>query len=419
MKKYFANFRISHTIHAIPPELFPRVAESLRPSMVIAQLAMEAYVNDVVKLVSSGVTEKISALEQSDQYDAITFARALSKDLKVWLGCKHPLDYSSGVALIRIVVAGPDETSLPPSSCQQLNIEDFCSMLIKVHAKPQTSGLPFVTKGQFQHILPIAVKRIITYGERLSTNPRAYAIAIFKHVILAMRIYLVPWSPPRTGLPGRPVDHPVFNAWTTLGAPSPNHHSSGSLALRPVEQLSAARKRSIEELQASDINAPWTATVTTIQELHKFLNRRALPTDFVMPEFSGVGSAQYVKDTYIEVSETIDLDLPLHHLALLLAIIFSCLCPNVYTSPPKPIDVSISQDFSTSHHYLSTLPWVNRLAAGKKGNTRRNLYISMVTIYILALYNPESRLRKYHRENGQLGRAWTDKHSKLLAFSTS
>jgi len=135
-----------------------------------------------------------------------------------------------------------------------------------------------------------------------------------------------------------------------------------------------------------------------------------------MPDFNKeAADSKYVYKTYTFVTENINLSTSLHHLALLLAIIFSKLCPNVFTEATSANLLSplLASTEESAQQYLNTLPWSNRLAAGKKGNTRRDLYICMVTTYIISLYEPKSPIRLHHDSSGQFGRWWTEKHSEL------
>jgi hypothetical protein len=166
-----------------------------------------------------------------------------------------------------------------------------------------------------------------------------------------MDINIIPWTPPHTGAPGRPSDQVLYNAWTSFGA-SPDPLASSRVPVRPAECQNAARKQAMNEMCHADIHSAWSAADIKIQNLHKYLNRRVLPTDFQLPSsFTEQQDAAHVKETYVSLKESIDLNKPLHHLALLLAIIFSRLCPNVFVDLPENVSLAISNSNDSAHAY--------------------------------------------------------------------
>jgi hypothetical protein len=57
--------------------------------------------------------------------------------------------------------------------------------------------------------------------------------------------------------------------------------------------------------------------------------------------------------------------------------------------------------------------------SSKKGMSERTIFISMITTFIIAIYEPQSPLREHMREaaKGGLGDAWTEKYSMPFLFS--
>jgi hypothetical protein len=127
----------------------------------------------------------------------------------------------------------------------------------------------------------------------------------------------------------------------------------------------------LECTQNADGHALWTAESIKLHSLHKVLNWYILPDDFNFPEFEGERDAKFVKETYVYVIENINLNLPLHHLALILGIIFSKLCPNVFTEATALIFSSpqLTSSPDSAHQFLNKIPWSSHQAAEKKGNT--------------------------------------------------
>jgi hypothetical protein len=169
----------------------------------------------------------------------------------------------------------------------------------------------------------------------------------------------------------------------------------------------------MEHIQHADANAPWNAVPIKVSDLHRYLNRQVLPSDFKLPELPSAGP---VKETYQQVLQTIQLSERLPRLALLVAILFSKLCPNVFTQT-SGVDADSSALASTNEsarEFLNNLPWSSRLGSGKKGTRQRSIYIAMVTVYIVAMYDPQSPIRVQHEQSGSFGSSWTEKHSMFL-----
>jgi hypothetical protein len=400
-----AEFHIKHTLFALPSNLYPESHEHLRPSLVTAHIAIDLFVKDIVTMVNAGVKDYIQEKMESEDLEDNAIARRTTKNLPKWTKLRNPLSYDNGLLLIPVV--NPSGANIPKASVDQLNLDDFISRLIDIHEKPRVSGLPFIPKGQFQHVLPIALKKLLIFAADSERNKRTYVTEIFRTVMLASKINMIPWSAPSQA--GRPGTTPVWNAWTTFGSP---------VSVQAIPQPrdipnnpTAAMQRSIDLVRDNDVLASWEACPLKISSLQKYLNRHVLPSDFKNPAFAPSDEAAYVKETYEYVRQRINLQLPLHQLALCIAIVFSKLCPRVFTEAPTSVPLELVNSEEDAQLFLTTLPWVSRAAAGKRGNSQRDLYICMVTVYIIALYDSASPLRVYHTKHQSLGRFWTDKHS--------
>jgi hypothetical protein len=417
-QRYFAEFRIKHTVYSIPADVFPSASELLRPSLAVAYLVIEVYHADMLTFIEKSVKENIALLDGSgDDGDALA-SKILKADLRIWMKQAHPFHYDALLHLVRIV--NPGGVNLPPASEHQLNLDNFIDLLVDRARKSQFGGAPFIPHAQFQHILPFAVEKLTAHAAHLGKDAADHIRECLKQSMLSLHIHMIPWSPPHDGSRHRPIHSPRFNAWVTFGAVNTARLQSSSTALRPMERQEVAIRATQETAQNADANSPWEASSKTISKLYKVLNRRILPRDFRAPDFSTSEDSQYVRETYKYVRDNINLDHPLHHLALIIGIIFSHLCPDVFTEAP-PLSAGGSAELHRSNEvaakYLSTLPWSNRTDAAKKGNTQRDIYVCMVTTYIVALYDPKSPLRQYHSLHGKLGNPWTGKHSEFGCIS--
>jgi hypothetical protein len=164
---------------------------------------------------------------------------------------------------------------------------------------------------------------------------------------------------------------------------------------------------------ASDCTAPWTAADKDLLSIKECLNRTLLPDDFEPPSDS---REEYVNLTYKFVEENYTGTKPIHHLALLVSIIVaSAIIPKIFP-PQKLRNLFLSADSHAKVRAIyDDMDWVER---NKKGMTDKSIFISMITTFIIAIYEPKSPLMKHmlSSKTRGLGNAWTDKYCAPLSF---
>src|SRR5204862_5273699 len=157
-QKYFACFKIMCCLSVIPPHLFPDADMAICPSLVVAHLALNFYVDDITKLIRDAVTSHITELEDSgDQVDQQQ-AKIRKRDLKTWHQQDNPFSYDSYISLCCIIC--PDKTSLPLASDRRLILKHFLHSLLTMTKQPSTTKPPFIQGGSFQHVLPVPIPTI-------------------------------------------------------------------------------------------------------------------------------------------------------------------------------------------------------------------------------------------------------------------
>jgi hypothetical protein len=392
-------------MHAIPVDLFPTSDQVMRPALVIAHLALEFYINDIKALVIAGVNKWITDAEHDNNIPRDTVNR-VTNTFKRWTSQDQPFAYAHYLLLCDIVK--PNTTILPPSSAPRLTLRTFLKSLIQLGLRCAKSGPPFVKGGSFQHVLPTALSKLQAYAAGRTQDPLAYVEDILERVWLSFNIHWIPWtSAPDPGQRGRPSSLVVYNAWSRFGG----QRDPQELAkrLQPHQLHTAAVERNMQLALRDDADAPWSTADMTIQDIHTILHRHQLPDDFVLPvSASRNEKAAYVMETYRYVRENFSLPNPLHQLALIVGIVFSKLTPNVFLAKPASIPASRISTEQSTQQYLNTLGWETRT---KKGLQQQNIFMSMVTTYIVAMYDSNSPLRKYIQKHGNLGDSWADKHS--------
>jgi hypothetical protein len=159
---------------------------------------------------------------------------------------------------------------------------------------------------------------------------------------------------------------------------------------------------------AHDSNAEWLVNGISLATLYSVLNKTRLPSDFVSVSD---GNGTYVDATYEWLITIYDGTKLTHHLSLLVAIVASSLLPNLFMTKDYPKSLfSEAQTKEETRAVYDSLPWVSKQ---RKGLTEKSIFIAMITTYIVALYEPDSPLRKHMRSSAKsgLGNPWTSKHS--------
>jgi hypothetical protein len=395
-----------HTLCAIPRNLFPHEDNYTRPGIVIAHTALEFYYQDILSLVEKGVNDEINILMESHDANDRILAKNRKKDLKKWLSFAEPLSYVNFLSLCRLV--NPSATTLPKAAVEKLVLRDFLLSLYKGTVK---SGPPFIKNGSFQHILPVAVHQMQHYVDNpIFNSEEDAAVSFFLKAWKSFNINFIPWAPPHTGTRGAPIQTVLFNAWTTFGATMVDIINPNRQDLRPEERQHANLEIHRRELIEQDADGPWDSSAIILQDMHKLLHRRQPPDDFLLPNFQNSQGTEYIRDTYTQAQTKMKLDKPLHQLIMIIAIVFSCLTPNLFIEHPAKIDESRLTTEKSTRNYLNKLPWISH--RGKRPGSRSTV-MTMTATFLFALYDDGSRLLDHYYSNGKkFGKAWTDRHSE-------
>jgi hypothetical protein len=400
----------------------------------ICSIAFDAFFDDSKSIVADGVKADIKlrvaqASSQDTRAQEIKYGNVRLKALKIWLKSTAPLSYGVNGAhdtytnLVRAVA--PTENAayhgLPGWDNNSLTHASFVDSLVEVSApnKNVPPKAPLIKDGSFLPVLKVARASIIqiVYMQGLVTQEKFLKDSLTT-ALSTFHISFFPYHRQNSRSRGAPHSIPVFDAWANLGARPPqtnqNHISDpDNYRLPSIEPETVAYNNAV----ASDSNAPWKATPLNIRSLRKFLNRTSLPTDFTPPSLSP--KAPYVDETYRWVIKHYNGTKHLHHLALLIAIIVSSsFLPFLFLPQnSRPLFANANSPQQVRDIFAS-LDWEKR---SKKGQKDKAIFIGMFTGFIIALYEPQSPLRKHmaSTEHKALGEPWTAKHSQspsLLFF---
>ncbi|KAH8980398.1 hypothetical protein EDB86DRAFT_3087928 [Lactarius hatsudake] len=203
------------------------------------------------------------------------------------------------------------------------------------------------------HSLLLSLPHLSPSGDQHDLIRRSF-IATISHLL----IHFVPSHRPRSSSSGASPRVPVFDSWASLGLQDDARTiiplQLPSVSLPNPSQLTA--QSALNTALVDDAAAEWSLEGITIPLIHTILNKSSLPIDFVTPL---PASAPYINDTY--------------------------------------------------HWLIASLPWESR--QGKKGVSDRPIYISMVTTFIITIYERDSPLGRRLFETKSLGSPWAAKHT--------
>lgn len=416
-----------------PTKPYPgRLTPTQSRAMRILEIAFSEFFNDTRQLVADGIRQDIdhrNADHPSGHDSSGVHHRSKDREnnLKCWLKLDNPLSYGhkdknkTFETLLQAVVAEKEDIvhGLPHMMHHAMTPSALVSSLIAMSRPlfPAAPSAPVLSNGSFLPTLKLAHSKLIQLAN--TDNPDTFVSSMFLYAIKHFNISFIPFHLPRTGSRGAPNKKPVFNSWAYLGLQDldiPNPLPPPSNA--PSFTQSAA-SIALTKILAHDSNAAWSIRPLHLKDISSIVHKTTLPTDYTTPSPS---NASYVNETFHWVKQAYDHRKPLHHLALLVSLIVTCLRPNLFL----PTDVSIRALFASAHtkdevrEIYNSLPWVNK-KKDKKGLSDETILVSMFTTFIIALYEPTSPLRVHMQSSsrGGLGDAWTTKYSMFSSIFPS
>src|ERR1700722_9987708 len=67
-------------------------------------------------------------------------------------------------------------------SLSHLNIDSFSEKLVSMAMKEKLTGMSFIPKGKFQHVISFVVKKLFDFGSHLKEDPSTHAeINVFSY----------------------------------------------------------------------------------------------------------------------------------------------------------------------------------------------------------------------------------------------
>jgi hypothetical protein len=393
--------------------------------MRILEIAFHAFFEDTKQLVATGVRNDIAqsilqANSQEDRHAAAIRGKEREKNLKHWLKLKNPLAYGhidkhkTYESLLQAIIRDTQDIShgLPHMLDHAMTPSSFVDLLLQMSHPhfPINPYAPIISNGSFLPALKLAHKHLLTLSRAdHHSSSDAWISSMFLRAIKYLDISYAPSHLPRTFTRGAPCKKAVYNSWTYLGLQ--DVATSQPLPL-PSNAPSTSQRAAAVALRTAlnnDCNAQWTIVPLHLASIKLILNKATLPSDFATPSKS---DAPYVNDTFHWVKQAYNQSKPLHHLALIVSLMITCLRPQLFLPSDKSIKTLFTHAHTPKqvHQIYNGLPWVVRKTKGMKDE---RILVAMFTTFIIAIYEPNSPLRQHiaSAEKNGLGDPWTQKYS--------
>jgi hypothetical protein len=224
------------------------------------------------------------------------------------------------------------------------------------------------------------------------------------HVCKSLKINHIPWTANPTLDRGNHSSTIVHNVWLNLGATGAPKPAPSASFLTRRESIQVAALNSSAQVQLSDSRGDWSASEVHLNDFASVLHKAVLPIEWNTDLASLSCSSQHTTDIYNYIRTIFNPSNPLHHLSLIVSIAFSGLVPCVYAPPLQRAGIPTGSHELTL--YTRNLEWVSH---PKKGGNHAEPFITMVMIFIIALYDPQSPMSS----TPDVKQEWVRKHCQF------
>ena len=383
---------------------------------VLAYILVEMFIGDITSLVWKSLGGKIEARCQNEDPAIQRLGKGQKKAYAEWLALKHPLAMNTtrsragrqnrregrdGWELLKAIAGNEAQISGSRWTTEALGRE------LVAMTKPGSSRrakAPLVSNGLLFLALPAAQNRLVRPSSYQSHADMEEALgAALQKALEAQKVEFVPHHKAAAG-----QSHPLAADaawWATVTRPF-------QVARVPSEGLSLGEEVLAEARRQP--REPWDLP-EMIEQIKLFTHKEVLPRDWNLEaaSLSGVNQEElYVPETYRWVKECYDGSQELHRMALLWSMMFSWILPRILV-PAGGTRLKQTRSPTEATEAVLKIPW-EEPPKSRKGFKDRLPFVVMVTCIIIALFEPESPLRKRMAANkNELGPAWTKKHCEL------
>jgi len=411
---------------------YPDITSSLdNIAMRIVDIAFQAFFDDTRALVEDGVMRDINSRLAEASPDDYSRVAARTKERKTalqsWMNQEKPLSYTQSSSneshetfdfLVDAITHDKRQIShgLPGWNANSKTPLDFVQSLFDMSkpTNPSNPHAPVIKDGSFLPVLKVAHSSLVSLVKDMNTAAQQdFLERTFRNALVVFKVNFFPFHQENTQVRGARFRVPVYNSWGPLGlaVTSNNSNRSSPPPLPQVPPTQIAYNLAV----STDRNAPWIAKNIKLTTMRSILKRTNLPADF---KYHPTGTA-YVDETYDWVKQNYTPTNPIHHLALLVAVIVSSSIIPFHNPPPdvRSLMKGAKSRREVRNRYLN-MAWASK---GTRGMTDKSIFVSMITTFIIALYEPQSPLRVYMLASPLtgLGPEWTTKYSASFLISHS
>jgi hypothetical protein len=397
-----------------------------RSAKSVAYHALHIFVQDCKDFVFKAVMTEINHQKRDSSDTLVAFAETREAALKKWVKAPYPLAWdtkksdhnSKGCSNLILALAETQEAielGLPEAD------ESWTYKTITEHlmntVKKSTAKAPFSKNGFFMSTLPLALTEIKRVAHLGDTNKPAdnYLAAVLAIVMMHMKIDFIPWHhAPTPGHPGPAPKVVTHQRWMYINRSSSNRQP-GDAAKDPTPQERA--QAVAENTSVHHPSATWSIP-KRLQDMGPLWKKAVLPVEWDI-SYASLDSLEdkrpksnYIFEIYEWVRDKIDPKNWKHHMAIIWAILFTAILPNVRTPTEEKSKISKFTTEEDITKAIRNLPWVKFTGKTHKGVSSREPYITMVSTLLISIMEPESPLRKRFEEGKGLGGLWSDKHCK-------
>jgi hypothetical protein len=414
---YFATFRLRFCSVTMSPNFFPDYSSTQRQSLMAADIAVRTFIVDVRRLVQDGVEGDTKSDVDGHDESAKQVALNRRKNLALWSKSKLPLSYDGDTYLwlIRAIIRPTEMFGLPEADGPHVSLQEIAERFYDMGKEsPMGVQAPVVGKGTFMSVIHIGIQYMQDNMPQLEPQgKRRQIIRLLAVILKEHQVHHVPWSPNPSNGSGSSTRKVTWKVWKHTGGEKGNTEMGLTSLADEDEKLDILHRNIVSQRKLNDPTGEWSALDYTIGTLHKVLDKKQRPDDW-KTQNAGLGTVMdaVVTGTYQWVDEHLNLHKPIHHLAIILAIMISKILPSV--DKPRSPPASMGRGSEAVTQAVRDSPWSSNQSS-RKGTSSPLPFLVMFSTYIIALAEADSPLRRnMATSQNSMGESWTSKHGRFF-----
>jgi hypothetical protein len=419
---YHGILCLKYATSNIPRDFYPKLAlkddRSVLVTLSIATAVVKHFVNELREFVVTEVNEAIKIANDADGSEDIDqVVRSRRDAIRKWVDLGKPFlaDLQRTSLLVRALYHHPSEFKhkmqyQKTGHTLRTLVDHFyivatsrsSRMIAPLHSRSITAKLLPIAYSAIRAMSPDADKLKDVKDRFNSAFIVSFRNAEFQHM-----------PAPRVGAPSQ-LDHLTWIPLVPIPEPTQAFidrlESGEELTIHPSDRLECKRRGS------------WDTTHFDMNDIGEYIHQETPPTNFNLKHASLPTANEkngYVLETFQYVFGRFSIQNPIHQLIMMKAIVFSKLAGKARHDkgvPPALMRAKSRGQHPIVNDFVRGTPWTDTGSGGRnstKGFTDQSPFVVMVTVYAIALLDPESPLRQRMRSHKQaIGGELTNKLSK-------